>query len=82
MMNLWWLFWTLYNNKDHKTGTGYDFDGDNVVSKEEQACGMIVDENGNGKIDEHERKAMIQCLKGAHGLFLISVIILSPFSIL
>jgi len=50
-----------------KTGSGYDWDGDKVVSKEEQACAMIVDANGNGKIDENEKKAMIQCLKGAKG---------------
>ena len=49
------------------TQWGYDADHDGDVSAEEEACGKIVDENGNGEIDENEKKAFIACLKGAKG---------------
>eukprot|EP01084_Bolivina_argentea_P138244 243422_1 len=35
------------------------------ISKEEAACGKIVDANKNDRIDESEKKAFISCLKGA-----------------
>jgi len=44
---------------------GYDMDGNGVVTAEEQACGMIADSNGDGHITGAEKRAMIQCLKGA-----------------